>query len=69
MVFLRPVILRDAATNTQIASSKYNYFRAQQIDMKQKGVNLMSDDEAPLLPQRFNELPQPFDGPPPADLP
>ena len=69
MVFLRPVILRDAATNTQIASSKYNYFRAQQIDMKQQGVNLMSDDEAPLLPQRFNELPPPFDGPPPADLP
>jgi general secretion pathway protein D len=69
MIFLRPVILRDAATNTQIASSKYNFFRAKQIDMKQQGVNLMSDEEAPILPPRFNELPPPFDGPPPVDLP
>lgn len=69
MVFLRPVILRDAATNTQIASSKYNFFRAQQLDIKQQGVNLMSDDETPVLPARFNELPPPFDGPPPADAP
>ncbi len=69
MVFLRPVIMRDAAVNTQIASSKYNYFRAQQIDMKQAGVNLMSDEETPILPARFNDMPPPFDGPPPADTP
>jgi general secretion pathway protein D len=69
MVFLRPVILRDAAVNTQIASSKYNFFRAQQINMKQEGVNLMSDDETPILPARFNEMPPPFDGPPPVDAP
>lgn len=66
MVFLRPVIMRDAATNTQIASSKYNYFRAQQLDMKQKGVNLMSNDVTPILPARFNDLPPPFDDLPPA---
>ncbi|MEJ2455011.1 MAG: type II secretion system secretin GspD [Candidatus Thiodiazotropha sp.] len=69
MVFLRPVIMRDAATNTKIASSKYNFFRAQQIDMKQKGINLMSDDVTPILPPRFNEMPPPFDGPPPTDTP
>jgi general secretion pathway protein D len=69
MVFLRPVILRDAATSTQIASSKYNFFRAQQIDMKQQGINLMPDDVTPILPPRFNELPPPFDGPPPVDTP
>jgi general secretion pathway protein D len=69
MVFLRPVILRDAATNTQIASSKYNYFRAKQLDMKQEGVNLMSDEVTPILPPRFNEMPPPFDGPPPVDIP
>ncbi|MCU7844967.1 MAG: type II secretion system secretin GspD [Candidatus Thiodiazotropha sp. (ex Monitilora ramsayi)] len=61
MVFLRPVILRDAATNTQIASSKYNYFRAEQVDMKQKGVKLMDDEETPILPARFNTLLPPFD--------
>jgi general secretion pathway protein D len=69
MVFLRPVILRDAATNTQIASSKYNYFRAKQLDMKQEGVNLMPDEVTPILPPRFNEMPPPFDGPPPVDIP
>ena len=61
MVFLRPVILRDAATNTRIASSKYNYFRAKQMDMQQKGVKLMDDSETPVLPARFNMLPPPFD--------
>ncbi|MEJ2692076.1 MAG: type II secretion system secretin GspD [Candidatus Thiodiazotropha sp.] len=65
MLFLRPVILRDAATNTQIASSKYNFFRAQQIDMKQRGINLIPDDETPVLSPRFNDLPTLFDGPPP----
>jgi general secretion pathway protein D len=69
MVFLRPVILRDAATNTQIASSKYNYFRAKQLDMKQEGVNLMPDEVTPILPPRFKEMPPPFDGPPPVDIP
>ena len=69
MVFLRPVIMRDAAVNTRIASSKYNYFRAQQIDMKQQGVNLLPDDETPILPARFNKMPPPFDGPPPVDAP
>ncbi|MEJ2589946.1 MAG: type II secretion system secretin GspD [Candidatus Thiodiazotropha sp.] len=67
MIFLRPVIMRDAATNTEIASSKYNYFRAQQLDMKQKGIRMMSSDETPVLPQRFKELPPPFDGLPPAE--
>ncbi len=69
MVFLRPVILRDAATNSQVASSKYNFFRAQQIDMKQQGVNLMPDEVTPILPARFNELPPPFDGAPAVDIP
>jgi general secretion pathway protein D len=69
MVFLRPVILRDAATNSQVANSKYNFFRAQQIDMKQQGVNLMPDEVTPILPARFNELPPPFDGPPAVDIP
>ena len=61
MVFLRPVILRDAATSTQVSSSKYNYFRAQQLELKQKGVDLMDDNEMPILPERFNQLPEPFD--------
>jgi general secretion pathway protein D len=61
MVFLRPVVIRDDAVNTQIASKKYNYFRAQQLKMKQDGVSLMSDEEMPVLPPRFGTLAPPFD--------
>ncbi len=61
MVFLRPVVIRDDAVNTQIASEKYNFFRAQQLKMKQQGVNLMSDEETPVLPARFGTLAPPFD--------
>ncbi|MEW8585373.1 MAG: type II secretion system protein GspD, partial [Candidatus Thiodiazotropha sp.] len=61
MVFLRPVVIRDDAINTQIASDKYNYFRAQQMRMKQEGVNLMSDEEMPVLPPRFGTPAPPFD--------
>ena len=61
MVFLRPVVIRDDAVNTQIATSKYNYFRAQQLKTKQDGVNLMSDEEVPILPPRFGTLAPPFD--------
>ncbi|MET0051092.1 MAG: type II secretion system secretin GspD [Candidatus Thiodiazotropha sp.] len=65
MVFLRPVVLRDAAINTQIAGDKYNYFRAEQMKMKQEGVNLMDDEETPVLPPRFGTLAPPFDDPAP----
>lgn len=61
MVFMRPVILRDAATYSQVSSDKYNYFRAQQLELKQQGVNLMSDDVMPVLPERFNTLAPPFE--------
>ncbi|MEN8178067.1 MAG: type II secretion system secretin GspD [Pseudomonadota bacterium] len=64
MVFLRPVILRDAATYSQVSGDKYNYFRAQQLELKQQGVNLMSDDVMPVLPDRFNTMPPPFDNEP-----
>ncbi len=65
MVFLRPVVLRDAAVNTQIAGDKYNYFRAEQLKMKQNGVKLMDDEETPVLPPRFGTLAPPFDDPAP----
>ena len=61
MVFLRPVVIRDDAVNSQIASEKYNFFRAQQLKMKQQGVSLMPDEEMPVLPPRFGTLAPPFD--------
>jgi len=50
MVFLRPIILRDAATTTAVTNSKYEFLRNQQLDVRvdQNGVAL--NEDAPLLP-------------------
>lgn len=61
MIFLKPTILRDAATQTQLTSEKYNYIRAQQLWGKDRGVKLMSSDNVPVLSERFIDLPHPFE--------
>lgn len=66
MIFLRPVILRDAAIETQVSSGKYSYLRAQQLQMRERGVSLMPSETAPVLPENFVDLPAPF-GEPPAE--
>lgn len=50
MVFLHPVIVRDAAGENFISSSKYNYMRAKQLQQQAQGVPLMSSSEIPVLP-------------------
>ncbi len=63
MVFLHPRILRDDGQSMALANDKYNYMRARQLEVRERGVKLMSDDVAPLLPelQEFLELPPPYD--------
>ncbi len=63
MVFIHPTILRDAATATRITGSKYNFIRAQQLDVRERGVALMESDVAPVLPpfDEFMQLPPPFE--------
>ena len=56
VVFIRPRILRDDEEISQLSSRKYNYIRASQMDMRQRGVSLMSDDDTPLLPKWNDEL-------------
>ena len=62
MVFLHPVILRDASANAAYSSRKYNYIRGQQIQAKQDGVHLLPDEVAPVLPtlDEFLVLPPTF---------
>jgi len=50
MVFLRPVILRDAAVTTAITNSKYNFLRAQQLNVRDEKNGIMVNKDAPLLP-------------------
>ncbi len=50
MVFLRPSVMRDAEAGTALTTSKYDYIRAKQLLMREDGVQLMSDDEVPVMP-------------------
>lgn len=63
MVFLHPRILRDGDQSMALASDKYNYIRARQLDNRERGVKLMRDEVSPLLPEmhEFLELPPPYD--------
>lgn len=51
MVFMQPSILRDAAYTTQISAGKYNFMRGLQTQVRDNGVNLLPNSEAPLLPE------------------
>ena len=65
MLFLHPVILKDAAMSANYTSDKYNYIRGEQMRTKEEGVALMSDDVAPVLPEikEFLKLPEPYKEP------
>jgi general secretion pathway protein D len=68
MVFLHPVIMRDAKANAAFTGRKYNYIRAQQLQARQDGVHLLPDDVAPVLPplDEFLVLPPTFEQTAPA---
>ncbi|MCB1566049.1 MAG: type II secretion system secretin GspD [Rhodanobacteraceae bacterium] len=60
MVFLRPTILRDAATEAALSSEKYNFLRAEQL----RRLNDMGPAGGPLLPELPADL---FRNPPPVE--
>jgi general secretion pathway protein D len=49
MIFLHPVILRDAQTGTLRTNDKYSYIRQQQFAARQRGVALLPEVQTPLL--------------------
>jgi general secretion pathway protein D len=63
MVFLNPVIVRDAAVQENLSASKYSYIRAQQIASRERGVLMMRADTVPVLPpwEALLDLPPPFE--------
>ena len=63
MVFLRPVILRDAKRAIALTNSKYNFIRGLQQEQQADGVPLLSDETTPELPdiENFLELPPPYE--------
>ena len=50
MVFIHPVILRDAAITESYTNSKYNYIRALQMQQDADGVNMIPGKQHPVLP-------------------
>ncbi|MGB5306006.1 MAG: type II secretion system protein GspD, partial [Gammaproteobacteria bacterium] len=51
MVFIHPVILRDAAVMNHYTNNKYNYIRALQVGQDVDGVNLLPGSNHPIMPQ------------------
>jgi general secretion pathway protein D len=49
MIFLRPIILRDAATEATVSNEKYNYLRAEQLRMRENR-ELKYREQQPVLP-------------------
>lgn len=58
MIFLRPVILRDAASESAVSGAKYNQVRGEQQRMIDQGRGLLRPEEKPLLPE-LEALPAP----------
>ena len=50
MVFLHPVIVRDASSENIISSDKYSYMRTRQIEQQAQGLPLVKEHEVPILP-------------------
>ena len=58
MVFIHPVIMRDAAVTAEYTNSKYNYLRSLQLGQDRDGVNLMPSKRQPVLPEWGDPLGQ-----------
>lgn len=63
MVFLRPVILRDASRAIALTNSKYKFIQDLQTGKQEAGVSLLPDETVPALPdiENFLELPPPYE--------
>lgn len=59
MVFLHPTILRDQSLLDQLSGSKYDYIRAKQLKVRDKGLLMLPDEEAPVMPPLDEYLARP----------
>lgn len=62
MVFLQPTILKDAAIASAHTGNKYNFIRAKQLKLREDGLNLLDEEDSPLLAEnkQFLTLPIPY---------
>jgi general secretion pathway protein D len=57
MVFLRPVIMRDPEKASLFTNDRYNDLRNNQQDSGKKGILLMPNEHAPILPELKPDAP------------
>ena len=51
MVFIRPTIVRDQGTLSELSARKYNYIRAEQLVKSEQGINLFPFSDLAVLPE------------------
>lgn len=56
MIFLRPVIIRDNATQHSVTHSKYQFIREQQLFFRKKGIPMLKGKESPLLDKNMQKI-------------
>ncbi|TXH87578.1 MAG: type II secretion system protein GspD, partial [Rhodoferax sp.] len=69
MVFLRPVVLRDAASTQQFSADRYEQMRTKQIDAQPVESSLVPINEAPVMLQLQRNITTPTAAPAPATQP
>jgi general secretion pathway protein D len=61
MVFIRPTIVRDQGTLSELSARKYNYIRAEQLVKAEQGINLFPFTDLAVLPEWAGMDPSPAD--------
>ena len=56
MVFLRPTIVRDGKLMNDLSKEKYKFIRALELQKKEDGLELLSDEKLPILPEWNDQL-------------
>lgn len=51
MVFIRPTIMSDEQSITQVSSRRYQEIRSKQLDKQKSGINLMPQETSEALPE------------------
>ncbi|MBQ0761061.1 MAG: general secretion pathway protein D [Zhongshania sp.] len=59
MVFIRPTIVRDQGTLSELSARKYNYIRAEQLVKAEQGINLFPFTDLAVLPEWAGMDPSP----------
>lgn len=51
LVFIRPTIIRDTGSMSQLSARKYDAIRKAQLDAREDGINLMPGEDTAVIPE------------------